>query len=89
MLQLDIQKFFYSIDRSILRVLFERKIKDQQMVDLMMTFTVYESPLGIPIGNLLSQIYALIYMNLVDHFIVRRSQDLATVAMLMISFYLD
>ena len=71
-LQLDIQKFFYSIDRSILRVLFERKIKDQQMVDLMMTFTVYESPLGIPIGNLLSQIYALIYMNLVDHFIVRQ-----------------
>lgn len=71
-LQLDIQKFFYSIDRAILRTLFELKIKDAQMVDLMMLFTVYESPVGIPIGNLLSQIYALIYMNLIDHFIVRQ-----------------
>ena len=71
-LQLDIQKFFYSIDREILRTLFELKIKDPQMVELMMLFTVYESPVGIPIGNLLSQIYSLIYMNAVDHFIVRQ-----------------
>ena len=71
-LQLDIQKFFYSIDREILRTLFELKIKDPQMIELMMLFTVYESPLGIPIGNLLSQIYALIYMNQVDHFVVRQ-----------------
>ena len=71
-LQLDIQKFFYSIDREILRTLFELKIKDPQMIELMMLFTVYESPVGIPIGNLLSQIYSLIYMNAVDHFIVRQ-----------------
>ena len=71
-LQLDIQKFFYSINREILRTLFELKIKDPQMIELMMSFTVYEGRVGIPIGNLLSQIYALIYMNQVDHFVVRQ-----------------
>lgn len=30
-----------------------------------------DAPIGIPIGNLLSQLYALIYLNKVDHFIKR------------------
>lgn len=76
-LQLDIEKFFYSIDRRILRRLLERKIKDRQMVDLMMMFADYEEPVGIPIGNLLSQLYALIYMNLIDHYIVRELKPTA------------
>lgn len=70
-LQLDIRKFFYRIDRHILKELIERKIKDKRFVDIMMLFTDYERPIGIPIGNLLSQIYALIYMNPVDQFIKR------------------
>ncbi len=70
-LKLDIRKFFYSINRSILRKLVGRKIKDRRMVDVMMMFAEMETPEGIPIGNLLSQIYALIYMNPVDHFIKR------------------
>lgn len=70
-LKLDIRKFFYRIDRKILRTLIERKIKDRRFVDIMMLFCVYPSPLGIPIGNLLSQIYALIYMDPVDHYIKR------------------
>ena len=70
-LKLDIRKYFYSINRRILRKLIERKIKDRRFVDIMMQFAVYEAPIGIPIGNLLSQIYALIYMNPLDHFIKR------------------
>ena len=70
-LKLDVRKFFYSIDRAILRKLIERKIKDKRFVDVMMLFAHMETPLGIPIGNLLSQIYALIYLNPVDHFIKR------------------
>lgn len=70
-LKLDIRKFFYRIDRDILRVLIERKIKDRKFVDLMMLFADYGEPVGIPIGNLLSQIYALVYLNPVDHFIKR------------------
>ena len=69
--KLDIKKFFYNIDRNILRKLFEKKIKDKRFIDLMMLFTDMGTPKGIPIGNLLSQIYALVYMNPVDHFIKR------------------
>ena len=70
-LKLDIRKFFYRIDRSILRGLIERKVKDARFVDLMMLFADYGEPVGIPIGNLLSQLYALIYLNPLDHFIKR------------------
>ncbi|TSA56662.1 hypothetical protein D4R42_03100 [bacterium] len=70
-LKLDIKKFFYSIDREILRRQIERKIKDKRLVDIMMLFAEKDEPIGIPIGNLLSQIYALIYLNPLDHFIKR------------------
>lgn len=69
--KLDIRKFFYSIDRGILRKLFEKKIKDKRFVNLMCEFAEMNETRGIPIGNLLSQIYALIYMNPVDQFIKR------------------
>ena len=71
LLQLDIRKFFYSIDRDILRKLIEKKIKDQRFVDVMMQFASYGEPKGIPIGNLLSQMYALVYLNPLDHFVKR------------------
>lgn len=70
-LKLDIRKFFYRIDRNILRSLVEQKIKDTRMVNLMMAFADHGEPIGIPIGNLLSQLYALIYLNPLDHFIKR------------------
>lgn len=70
-LKLDIRKFFYRIDRAALRGLIERKIKDGRFVDLMMLFADYGEPVGIPIGNLLSQLYALIYLNPLDHCIKR------------------
>ena len=70
-LKLDIRKFFYRIDRTRLRRMIERKIKDRRFVDLMMQFADHGEPIGIPIGNLLSQLYALIYLNPLDHFIKR------------------
>ena len=70
-LKIDIRKFFYRIDRAILQKLIERKIKDRRMVDVMMLFADHGEPLGIPIGNLLSQLYALIYLNPLDHYIKR------------------
>jgi retron-type reverse transcriptase len=70
-LQMDIKRFFYTIDRTILRQQIERKIKDRRFVDVMMQFSEYGEPIGIPIGNLLSQVYALIYLNPLDHFIKR------------------
>lgn len=70
-LKLDIRKFFYNINRNILKKLLELKIKDKKFIDIMMLFTEMPTNLGIPIGNLLSQIYSLIYLNLLDHFIKR------------------
>ena len=69
--KLDIRKFFYSIDRNILKKLFEKKIKDKKFVDIMCEFTEMNTATGIPIGNLLSQIYALTYLNPLDHYIKR------------------
>lgn len=70
-LKMDIRKFFYRIDRTALRGMIERKIKDVRFIDVMMLFADHGEPVGIPIGNLLSQVYALIYMNGVDHFVKR------------------
>ena len=71
-LQLDIRRFYYTIDRSTLQTLIERKIKDQRVIGLMMKFADDgRSPHGVPIGNLLSQLYALIYLDPLDHFVKR------------------
>jgi retron-type reverse transcriptase len=70
-LQLDIKKFFYSIMRSALQKMLERQIKDKRFVAVMMLFAEYGKLLGIPIGNLLSQLFALIVLNPLDHFIKR------------------
>ena len=70
-IKLDIRKFFYRIDRSVLRQQIERKIKDKRFVEMMMVFADYGEPVGIPIGNLLSQLYALIFLNPLDQYIKR------------------
>lgn len=70
-LHLDVRKFFYTIDRSILRGLLTRMIKDERLLTVMSLYAEHGEPLGIPIGNLLSQLYALIYLNPVDHYIKR------------------
>lgn len=70
-IKLDIRKFFYRIDRAVLRGQIERKIKDVRFVDLMMQFAEYGEPVGIPIGNLLSQLYALVYLDPLDRFVKR------------------
>jgi hypothetical protein len=69
-LKMDIRKFFYSIDRGVLEGLFWKKIKDKRLVEMMGRFVQFEGD-GIPIGNLLSQLYALIYLNPLDHFVKR------------------
>ncbi len=72
LLHLDVRRYFASIDRDVLEGLIRRKIKDQRLVDAMMLFVVIPGrSTGIPIGNLLSQVYALIYLNPIDHYVKR------------------
>jgi retron-type reverse transcriptase len=70
--KMDIRKFFYRIDRRILIDLFHKKIKDKPMIRMMSLFVFIDTDdKGLPIGNLLSQLYALIYLNPLDHFVKR------------------
>jgi hypothetical protein len=72
LLKLDVRKFFYSIDREILRSLIARKVKDGRMLAVIALFTGGPGDVGIPIGNLLSQLFALIYLNEADHYAKRQ-----------------
>lgn len=67
-LHVDVRKFFYSIDRDVLAALLAKCIKCRSTLELMMIFAQRPEPTGIPIGNLLSQTFANVYLNSLDHF---------------------
>lgn len=74
-IKLDIKKFFYSIDRDILKSILPKKIRCKKTIDLI--FKIIDSaelisPLGLPLGNTLSQICANIYMNELDQYYKRK-----------------
>ncbi len=70
-LQLDIRKYYYTIDHEILRERLERKIVDIMLVNLIMLFVDTEKEQGLLVGNVLSQLFGLIYLDWADHFIKR------------------
>ena len=70
-LQLDIRKYYYSINHNILKELISKKIKDIRIVELIMLFVDTTSEKGLYVGNVLSQLFGLIYLNLLDHYIKR------------------
>jgi hypothetical protein len=71
-LQMDVSKYFPSIDRDILFQLLENTIADARFLTLLKAL-LDSSPgkCGIPIGNLTSQIFANAYLNEMDQFIKR------------------
>lgn len=73
-LHVDVRKFFYSIDRSVLQALLERQIKCQATLRLMQLFMHRPEPTGVPIGNLLSQTFANVYLNSLDQYCKRTLQ---------------
>jgi retron-type reverse transcriptase len=73
-LHVDVRKFFYSIDRQILQGMLERVIKCRPTLALMAQLAWRDAPTGIPIGNLLSQVLANVYLNSLDHFCKRTLQ---------------
>jgi len=66
-LKMDFSKYFHSIDVDILFTEIERKIRDEKLLKLLKQFTNKNK--GIPIGNLLSQLFANIYGHIFDRFI--------------------
>lgn len=69
-LQCDIKKYFYSIDHDALKRILRKKIKCNDTLSLLNDIIdSNHSAIGIPIGNLTSQLFANIYLNELDHFI--------------------
>lgn len=67
-LKCDIQKFFDTVDHTILLSILNKRIKDEDAVWLLQEI-IESFPKGLPIGNLTSQIFANIYMNEFDQFV--------------------
>lgn len=70
-LHVDVRKFFYSINRDVLNILMARAIKCERTLALLSQFALRTEPTGVPIGNLLSQTFANIYLNSLDQFCKR------------------
>ena len=73
-LKCDIKKFFASVDHKILLNLLSKRIRDQNILELLENvIRSFNSDLGngkgIPLGNLTSQVFANIYMNEFDQFV--------------------
>ncbi len=74
-LKCDIRKFFASIDHGILLSILEKYIEDQNIIHLfrliLQSFSVREG-IGLPLGNLTSQLLVNIYLNEFDQFVKHR-----------------
>ena len=70
-LHVDVRKFFYSIDRDVLASLLARVIKCRDMLALLAQFALRSSPAGVPIGNLMSQTFANVYLHSLDQYCKR------------------
>ena len=66
-LQLDIKKFYPSINHEVLKEIIRKKIKDQKLLQLL--DEIIDSADGVPIGNYLSQFFANLYLSYFDHWI--------------------
>lgn len=67
-LQIDVSKFYPSINQDILKQMLRRKIKDKKCLKLLDTI-IESTESGLPIGNYTSQWFANFYLEGFDHFI--------------------
>lgn len=65
----DISKFFYNINHNTLKDIVEYFVEDKDVYWLCEKFIDSTEGLGLPLGNQVSQVYALLYLSGLDHFI--------------------
>lgn len=65
----DVSKFFYNINHDILKDIVRYYVKDDDVYWLCERFIDSTEGLGLPLGNQVSQVYALLYLSGLDHFI--------------------
>lgn len=64
-LKFDIKKFYPSIDHAILKSIIRKKIKDEDVLELL--DGIIDGAPGVPIGNYLSQYFGNLYLSEFDH----------------------
>lgn len=78
-LKCDIRKFFASIDHSILKDILARYIPDEDIIWLLSriidSFSPNKPGVGLPLGNLTSQLLVNIYMNEFDQFVKHKLKE--------------
>lgn len=68
-LKCDIKKFFYQIDHEILKRIVDYHFPDEYTKWLNYLFIDSTEGLGLPLGNQVAQVYALLMLDGMDHFI--------------------
>lgn len=73
-LQCDVRKYYYSLSHEKLKIKFLKVLSEPKLVDLIMKFAIPAdgSNVGVPLGNLLSQLFGLFYLNDLDHYCQKR-----------------
>ena len=66
-LKFDINKYYPSIDNTILKKIIRKKIKDNDFLNVL--DNIIDSEQGIPIGNYVSQWFGNLYLSELDHYI--------------------
>lgn len=71
--RVDIQKFFDNVDQRVLFALIQRRIRDKKALaliwEVLRSYNSHAKGVGMPIGNLTSQIFSNIYLNELDRFV--------------------
>lgn len=68
-LKCDIKKFFYEIDHEILKQIVDYHFQDEYLVWLNHLFIDSTEGRGLPLGNQVAQVYALLMLDCMDHMI--------------------
>ena len=76
-LKMDIRRFFDTVDHQILKILLCKTINDEKtlkIIDMIIdSFKIkngVKGPVGIPLGNVTSQLFANVYLNELDGFTI-------------------
>ena len=73
-LKADITKFFYTIDHDILKGIIRNHFADDGVLWLCDEIINSTPNIGLPLGNQTSQVFALLYLNKLDHYITEDLQ---------------
>lgn len=66
-LEIDIKKFYPSIDNEILKDVLSKKIKCKDTLNIL--YEIVDGSEGVPIGNYISQYFGNLYLSELDHYI--------------------